>query len=353
MMKKYIQITIFILSCLPTILTAAPKSTTSTETSTQGITSDESSQAKQIDELMSVTGVTDSLQQLPDQIVQNVLRTNSNNAPLTPAQSELVRTINDAYPHNGFIDAAKAVLNKNYDKTRYSKLIETFSSPLAKRIVALESQQPSPEILRAYLAEIAKNPPTATRVSLIRKMDSTIGASNLFARISVTTIETMALASVEDCPDLKTKIHKTVAAQTKSIEKATQASTLLGLAFTYRDVSDSDLSAYINIYRERDSLWFQKILKDVILAQFMAGAEKMAEGVSKLSKLARANQSMFTPKCGESRPVNTTEAEPQKIEPIKQVDHVKSVKQKFSGDPRTCLDLNSDQEIMSCAERYR
>jgi hypothetical protein len=105
-----------------------------------------------------------------------------------------------------------------------------------------------------------------------------------------------------------------IAKSRPEIEKANRKNIQMLLAFTYRDVSDADLEAYLKVYEDKDSRWVRDIIQGAIEEQFRPSMEQGARAVKKVVQAHKRKQTMFAPKCGQSESPN--QDEPEQDEPV-------------------------------------
>lgn len=242
---------------------------------------------KHIDQLMKITGMSDSVQHLTDQVVQGLDSTaegSMSDGIFTPSE---------------FVESITLALKEHYEPGKYSKLIKVFSSAIAQRMLNLEKQDSAPTEMQSFFEGLQKAPLTGKRMKLIRKLDTLVGASQLGNSMSLPMLEAISLSYAVDCPVEKAKIYEQLAANKGRFEKVTQGSTLSTFAFVYRDISNKDLSDYIDIYKDEDVRWFQKLVNATILERYLFSINDLTKTLSENVRAEKKSQSMFTPKCGD------------------------------------------------------
>lgn len=342
---------------------------------------------KLIDDLMVVSGTKESMSHMTDQVIQGAMNT-------AGGQGGTAKIMSDAFPPGGFVDGITLALEQNYDEARYTRLVKLLSSPLAKQMTEIEKQKPSNVAIQQFLTQVAKQPLSPERITLLRRFDELSGTSKMVSEIAFSTMEAIAIAVTSDCPGVKADVRKKLTEKRNDIAKSQQSSVLVLLAFTYRDVSDKDFSSYSDMLKDKDAIWFQGILQSAILKQFNEGSKVMAEGLTKIAMAKKASQSMFTPQCGDKPDMFSRKPSKADAMSVKQQDismptstfhqtvsndhatHLSSdevgqpvgsmatkavrsaslqenkSKQKLSGDARNCLNLSSDQKIIACADKF-
>src|SRR6266481_2268959 len=309
-----------------------------------GSTSSDRDQEILIGKLLTVSGMGKSLQRFPEQIISGFKQSTASNGITPEAQSEMLKIFTDAYPQDGFVNRVRDAMKKNYDEKRYARLLKLLSTPLSKHMTELESVEPSPVDLQNYLSQVAAQLLSADRILLIQKMDSITHDSEMLTKITISSIESNAMAIVDDCSDDAAKIKKIVREKQPEIEKATRSTTQVILAFTYRDVSDVDLSEYLKANEDKDNAWMQGFVRAAIEEQFSLGIEKETKGMRQFVQSHKPKKTMFAPKCSEQKPAKNEIT-------AKQSSH-KAQYQKPGTDIRECLRFEDSARVIACTEKF-
>lgn len=254
-------------------------------------------QNKLIEQLLKVSGMEQSLQRLPEQIVSGFKQSVAEDKTSLDEQRELLKIYEEAYPKNGFVNRVRDALKSNYDEERYAHLLQLLSTPLSQRMVKLESVELSPADFRNFISQVAAQPLSPDRILLIQRMDSATRSSAMLNKMTISSIESNTMALADDCSNNAEKLKKMIDEQRPDIEKSTRSSAQVMLAFTYRDVSDADLNEYLQINEDKDSKWVQDFVQAAIEEQFNLGIEKEAKGMKQFVQSHKPKKTMFAPKC--------------------------------------------------------
>lgn len=304
----------------------------------------DSSQDKLNEQLLTVSGMKNSFQRLPEQIISGVKQGIARNGTAIEFQNEIVKIFTEAYPQDGFIDSVRDSMKRNYDEKRYVHLLQLLSTPLAKRMADLEAVEPSAVDMQEFISQVASHPLSHDRIRLIQSIDSATQSSALLTKIMISTYEANILAVADDCSGKTAEIKKALVKIRPEIEKASRSSAQVMLAFVYRDVSGKDLEAYLKTYEDSDSKWEQGIIQAAIEKQFRAGIEKEAHGMRQLVQSHRPKQTMFAPKCDGQEPVK------DELKPHHSA-HKSDVKP--GRDLRECLRFEDSAQVIACTEQAR
>lgn len=259
-------------------------------------------QDKLIEQLLTVSGMGQSLRRMTEQIISGFKQSLARSETAPDAQREMLKIYTEAYPKDGFVNSVRDVLKRNYDEQRYTRLLQLLSTPLTKQMAELESVEPTPVAFRNFISQVASQPLSPDRIRLIQRMDSATQTSAMLSKIMISTIESNAMALADYCSGSAEKIKKAIEGQRPDIEKATRSSAQVMLAFTYRDVSDADLNEYLNTYEDKDGKWVQDFVQVAIEEQFNSGIAKEAKGMKQFVQSHKPKKTMFAPKCDGDEP---------------------------------------------------
>jgi hypothetical protein len=265
--------------------------------SVSGSASTDKDQEKLIEQILTISGMEQSLKRLPEQIIFGLKQSFVSGETTPDAQKELLKIYSDAYPEDGFVNRVRDALNRNYDEKRYTHLLQLLSTPLSKRMTEIELAEPTPAAFRIFITQVASKPLSPERIQLIQRLDADTRNSAMLSKITISTIESNALAMSDDCSGNTEKIKKAIEEKRPEIETANRSSAQVMLAFTYREVSDADLAEYLKSNEDKDSKWVQDFVQAAIEDQFNSSIKKETKGMRKFVQAHRPKKTMFAPKC--------------------------------------------------------
>jgi hypothetical protein len=300
-------------------------------------------QDKIVEELLVVSGLKTGLQRLSEQIASGAKQAPANNNVSGEIRESVVKLVVDSFPKDGFVRSATDALKMKYDETRYVHLIQMLSTPLAKRMTALETAQPTPADIKSFVSEVASNPLPPERIQLMRKLDSVTQSSDLFTRMTMASVQVNALVVAGDCSEDIKKVKKAIADVRPEIEKSIRNTVLVLYSYVYRGVDDADLNEYLKIYEDKDSKWVQGIVNAAIESEFNDGMAKEVAGLKHLIPPRKRNQSMFAPKCPGEKVVLNNEVGSK---PVRTPPSPKSGR-----DLRDCLRFEDSAKVIECTEK--
>lgn len=257
-------------------------------------------QDKLIGQMMTVSGLSLSLQNLPVEIATVLMQTTLRSGATVDEQQVAVKELERVLPRDAFVRHVSAALTKNYDEQRYSHFVQLLSGPVAIRLTALEGGKQNPADVQSFFTDISKQPLSQKRIKLIQRIDEASQAGRMLTQMTIASVEAGGLTTGDDCPEDLAKIRKMVANKLPDIEKANHTRTQVMLAFSYRDVSDADLETYAKIYDDKDGRWVQNIAVTAINEQYKLSMELGSRVIKNVVQAHNRKRTMFAPKCGES-----------------------------------------------------
>lgn len=294
-----------------------------------------------INKLLTSSGLDRGLKKFPEQIIAGIKTTGSEQKFPPAVHGQVINIYTESFPKDGFLNRTTAALKKNYDSSRYTQVVDLLSTPLAKKIIALEAEDPTPADLQKYINGLQKQSVSNERLELIKKLDSYTQSSNLLTKITMTNIELSLWAASDDCANPE-EIKKELESLRPVINERTRNSVYLMFAYTYRNLSDAEFKEYIKTYEHKDSRWVLKIINASIEEEFKAGSTKAAQPMKLLLKSLRPPKTMFAPKCENQSVVNESQSE--------KISFSKPRTYKTNNDLRDCLKFEESSKIIACTE---
>ena len=297
-----------------------------------------------VDRLMAVSGLTTSLRRLPSQIVTGAKSSGLDNAA-SEIRAKVLEAYSQAYPQDAFVQGVHSALLRHHDPRQLERLLKILSTPLAKSMAILEAREPAPSAIQRYALEIASTPLSADRRALIRKLDIVSEASALLTRVTLSSLETIALAAAEDCSDARTAVSLTLQQRGPEIEEVVRNSMQVTLAYMYRDVSAADLRSYLKLQDSADGKWFRGVVHSAIEERFKVGDELVGKEIGRLVREQRERRRMSPgTECGTKIAMKGGGAKA----PTRRAANAG-----LALDARDCLNTEDRAKIRACAERFR
>lgn len=299
---------------------------------------------KKINEILAVSGLDHTMKRLPEQFLAGVRQAGAQDRSGKLSQAELQemeRLTRESFSAQGFRQRVTAQLKKNYDERRFGEFLADSSTPLAKRMVELEKQEPGKEALVAYMRLLATNPLPPERARLIERIDTASRGSELALEAMISSIKGMLRGFAGADAKQIAEVEKIIERQRAAAAGNVRSGVRLSLAHTYRDVGDADLAEYARMTEKDSTRFFIGLVSDALIEEIRAGAERFGAGMEKLLKAKFAEQRMAAkPKGGTA--AKAAAAPPAGDRPSRAHE-----------DARDCLRYEENRQVMGCAERYR
>ena len=239
---------------------------------------------KLIDEVLMATGLNRQLEQLPEQ-VRAGMEAVPGNEKLPPAVTEAIgKIVGDSFAEQHLHDQVLDRLKANFDQKRLQAILDDFSSPLVKRMVAMEVKANTPQEQMDFIQELSSKPLSQERVTAIQELDLTTHASKLDTEITLASIKAMARGLMGNNKEALAELDQSLEEQRISIEAKLHQAMLINMAFIYRDASDEDLSAYAKIYGAAHNQWLSNIVTGALSDGIQNASKKIGERLEAMMK---------------------------------------------------------------------
>jgi hypothetical protein len=162
-----------------------------------------------------------------------------------------------------------ANLKAGLDVERMSRFLEILRQPIAMKMSSEELRAVvQPQALKEFADGMRKNPPPAARAKLIQAMDGVTRYSEIQSDMAGAMVRDMLDTMLVELKKAGKKVPKDAAAATATQLNAIRAQArnqAIGmLFFTYRNVSDEDLSAYVKLLDSDSGRWGTELLANAV-----------------------------------------------------------------------------------------
>lgn len=215
---------------------------------------------EQIDKVLELSGLSRQLGEI-SAFASHQIQTYG--AGLEPkAYEQLQSVISQAFQIERLTAAAKQRYAAGYDAEKVRAWIDILSSPLTKRMFALEAEAGAEnkfEEVMAYVAMQDSMPASEQRRSLIDRLDAASKASELALESQLAVLRCVLITGNNALTDNKRLTPKTLdEAVAQARERLTQELVPVARAtylYTYRNVTDGDLEQYVGQYESVAGAW--------------------------------------------------------------------------------------------------
>lgn len=318
-----------------------------------------------ISEVLDVTGLKRQVEQLPEQVRGSVAEA-PNREKLSPELAQAIEKIaTESFAEENINAHLVAQLKAKFDQKRMQAVVADFSSPLAKRMVKLETTMGTAEDQAAFFNGLAAKPLAPTRISVLQELDRVSNASELGADIAMISMNAMAEGMVGNNPAERALLEREMEKEAKRTKENMRNNMMGSMAYVYRNASDADLALYAKIYETEHAKWLADIVMNTLKQGMKNASKRTGERLASLMKSRGAQQAAVDgaahaavapktekPNANPSPSSNPTpgaqpEAAPQVAAPAP------PKRRKPDGDIQKCLALEDNRAIAKCTEQYR
>lgn len=205
--------------------------------------------------LMDESGLVEQFGDFDQQIHDQVLESAEKNSLIPPdgavALAEITRK---AMNTERMLADLETVLTDTLSPEQMTEFTAFYRTPLGQRILKLEIAASLPaaraekiEQSDSILANLNDQP---ERLAMFRKVDDTLHSTELSTTIVLTFMHTMAIAVAESQERGGSEIHDKIREQISGLrgmlKQSMQNQIMVGFAYTYRDLENEDLVAYMD-----------------------------------------------------------------------------------------------------------
>lgn len=302
-----------------------------------------------VENLMRVSGLMVSMDKFPSQIASQFFSGISTSVS-EATKRELDRGYSEAYPDGSITAAVAKMLEVGLDDSRLRYLTRMLSSPLAIKMTALALKEPTPKEIDSFTATLASKPPSKDRMALLKEILDESHAVEAYSKIAAVTTESLALATSSGCKDDIKRIRSELQQTRPILTQSILANMMMGMAFTYRSVTNDELRDYLALVRDPAFKTLHTKLAKVIVSEYLSRWKIFERTLIRLGT-DLSGETMFAKSCRSA----VTEAN-QVVKSIsaQKTAEVKSRRVSSSGmDARHCLSRTAETEVAACAENYR
>lgn len=303
-------------------------------------------QDKLVNEVMVASGLTRQLAQLPEQIRAQVAVESSGNKLPPEISRAIERIVIDSFSEENIQAHLIAQLKAKYDQRHMQALLADLNSPLAKRMVSMETNMGTPEDQAVYFNGLSAKPLPPARINVLQQLDRASGASDVGVEIAMSAFNAMTGAMLSSVPAKREEFEREIEKQRGPMRESVRNGTMGAMAFIYREASIADIAAYAKIYETEHAKWFSAIAMDSLKQGIKNASKRTGERMVGLinSKGAPPTKAQGVAQA-QKLDTKTMGTEPSTSTPRKQ--------RKLSGDIQKCLAMEDSRAIAKCAEQYR
>ena len=214
-------------------------------------------------------------QQAVESIAQQIIGSMQQSAMMygESVDEKEVRFIKKAFNPYDDIQLIKSTLSTQFDNRSLRTILDFYSSELGRKVTqaGLDVLAPSAQSeLLSYMSTLQQNPPSKTRISLIKSLVNTLQLSQ---RVEDMLAEMMVYTQKQATP--KASISNDQIKQFKLMMRQTLKQQLfLSSLFTYRTLSDAEIESVIGFYQTEAGEEELRVTGDALVKMFKEGFKK-------------------------------------------------------------------------------
>ena len=200
-----------------------------------------------LEKALELSGFNDAAKAMPEQVRQQIDQQMRNNEGMPEKdRTTLASLAMTAFATPKIIGSVRESFNRSCDVPMLQSTVKELQSETAQKIRQQEAMSMSPakqQELRVFYERLATNPPEASRVALLERMDKSLAItdSTLDMILAISKGMVVGFGGKWGQP---AEVEAMKLEYRPSIHKAMIANQL----FTYRNVSDEDMGKYVAIY---------------------------------------------------------------------------------------------------------
>ena len=154
-------------------------------------------------------------------------------------------------------------LLERYDERGAAGTLAWLRSPLGRKITRMEvasSAGSSPEALERYARSLAGTPPSPSRMALVQALQEATGGAEFGVDMALAAAHGVASAANATQPAgqraPEAAIAAAIEAQRPALRRELEALMQVSALYTYRDLSDAELTRYVDFARSDAGRWY-------------------------------------------------------------------------------------------------
>lgn len=236
-----------------------------------------------IAQVLTLSGAKEQVAAIPAQIPSQVEEHCRQRQPALPQEecNSVGRLMADAFREGALLDSVRTTMEQRFDETKLRAVLQQLQTPLFEKISRLEVQTSSEGVqpIRDYIASLQTQPPSQMRLELVRRLDTSTGATNwqldLMVGMARSMINAMAMRAPSFKPPAPQQLEQQLLAMLSTLRDPLEEQFAFVSLYAYRSLSDGELDRYVAFYESELGRWFWRVIKDALHAAIMDAAARM------------------------------------------------------------------------------
>jgi hypothetical protein len=200
-------------------------------------------------------------------------------------------TIDRAFAEEDLKGVVLKELKERLTTSEIKGALSWLDSPLGKRITLMEEMASTPAAyfgMQQYASKLRDLPPTAVRLGMVERLDSATRATESNVDMLLRMQAAVAMAFLSALPAEREmpfeNLLKEMAKAKPAVEAEMRSQMQLGILYTYRDLSETEIAQYIAFLTSPPGSKYQSAVTAAIKKAFLAGSVKWGEAIANVAK---------------------------------------------------------------------
>lgn len=324
-----------------------------------------------IDKVIVLSGLQKQIDQVSEELLKDM-----HHYPEKPDDpmiiAELEKIVMEVYKPEFFYERIHQTIKQNLNREYLETLVKMYDTPLMRKITAIENRDFDFLAFEAFIEGVIRTSLPPNRLQLLQELESVTRTTEFAVELSISTRRAMLMGASGDNADALSTFDATISAQQDEIRENTYQTVLLVFAYSYQELTDSELNEYIHFYYTEEGEWFITQTINAFIEAFHASSlqtgkriaelalqKKMKVDTSKVDLLLKDTGAPLNRAVGEKTvnlPADTAEEWEADTVASDDAQHdvsPKTITARSFHDARECLSLTGNQAIANCAEHFR
>lgn len=238
-----------------------------------------------VEEVLELYGVKEQVAQVPLLLQAQLEQERDQHPP--EAYQALRQAFAQAYRAETLYDRVIAHFEAAATTEQLLAAREWLRTPLSQKMTQLEAAAGTPQAqqeMQEFAASLGANPPSSDRVALAQELDAAVGATDTTIAISVATVRAVVKGVQPLLPAEQRMAEEEIEHEVMELEAELQQTmkygTWLSFLYTYRSVSDQELTDYLAYWQSAEGRWLSRTAGDALLEAVTAAAEDAGKRIA-------------------------------------------------------------------------
>lgn len=247
---------------------------------------------KSVNQLMSISGISKQVEQLPAAVVGGLQQAQQQGSPIPQKEfNDLAGAMKSAFAPKAINNTIKAEVKKQLTDKDAKQLLSWYNSELGKKITKAEEKASSPEAAQQMAAQAQALMADQERVQLASKIAGLVNAADMAVDLQKHTSKAVFGAiSAAMNPGQKidmSAIEAQLAANEPQIRANMQQLIVLSLLYSHQELSSKEIQQYLKFLEQPATKKFNNAVVKAMGVALTHSVDKMAKAMADIAKTAK------------------------------------------------------------------